>query len=517
MILGALAFLILLTFPHYGITWDEELQSQYGLAIVDYYASGFKDQRFAEIFNLYLYGGMFDGLASLIDRLTPFRIYETRHLLNALFGLLGLWGTWRLGRRVSGERVGLLALVITALTPMYYGHMFNNPKDIPFAAAVIFTIEAMVRIYQNLPHPPLKLVARLGLFLGLMLGVRVGGVMIVAFWLATLGLGFLSRLTTRNILQSAISYLRIVLPVLLLATMVMFVCWPWAQQDPLHNPWKALVQFSNFPQDVEVQLAGVTYRSTQLPWYYVPLYFLVQLPEYFLGLLLASIPFAYRVYHKRSPAQRLGLLTVALSIIVPLAYAMLRHPALYDAVRHFLFVVPLLAILIACGAYEAVRAARLLALKHHRLHACDTLLLLGIVLTIGWHVSVLIRLHPYEYIYVNSFFGGPSGAFGKYELDYWGSSFKEAAADLQQLVQKEGGIPDGKIYRIAICGPWDAAMIYLPPDYEPVVANLPAEFFLSTTRWQCQNMRRGKEIIRVERMGAPLAIIKDLRENNPPH
>jgi hypothetical protein len=54
-------------------------------------------------------------------------------------------------------------------------------------------------------------------------------------------------------------------------------------------------------------------------------------------------------------------------------------------------------------------------------------------------------------------------------------------------------------------------MIYLPPDYEPVVANEPAEFFLSTTRWMCQDMRPGKEVIRIERMGVPLSIVKDLR------
>jgi hypothetical protein len=54
-------------------------------------------------------------------------------------------------------------------------------------------------------------------------------------------------------------------------------------------------------------------------------------------------------------------------------------------------------------------------------------------------------------------------------------------------------------------------MIYLPPDYQPVVANEPAEFFLSTTRWMCQDMRPGKEIIRIQRLGVPLAIVKDLR------
>src|ERR1700743_3767486 len=65
LILCVVAAIVVLTFRQYGITWDEELQSQYGLAVVDYYLSLFKDQRFTEIFNLYLYGGMFDGLASI--------------------------------------------------------------------------------------------------------------------------------------------------------------------------------------------------------------------------------------------------------------------------------------------------------------------------------------------------------------------------------------------------------------------------------------------------------------------
>jgi hypothetical protein len=36
-LLLSIVVLILFTFRDYGITWDEELQSQYGLAVVDYY------------------------------------------------------------------------------------------------------------------------------------------------------------------------------------------------------------------------------------------------------------------------------------------------------------------------------------------------------------------------------------------------------------------------------------------------------------------------------------------------
>jgi hypothetical protein len=101
--LGLLAVVALLTFRHYGVSWDEEIQSQYGQAVYDYYASLFVDRRYAEIFNLYLYGGMFDGLAALLNVYTPVTVYETRHLLNAFVGLLGsgehgdLGGFWAAG------------------------------------------------------------------------------------------------------------------------------------------------------------------------------------------------------------------------------------------------------------------------------------------------------------------------------------------------------------------------------------------------------------------------------------
>ena len=184
-VLAIVLTLIVFTFLDYGITWDEELQSQYGQAVADYYASWFQDQRYAEIFNLYLYGGMFDGLAAVVDRYLPFRIYDSRHLLNALFGLLGLWGTWRVGRALGGGVVGLIALVLCATVPMYYGHMFNNPKDIPFAAGIIWTIYFMTRSYAK---PELSVLLKLSIVLGLTLGVRVGGLMIFAFWLAPMGI-----------------------------------------------------------------------------------------------------------------------------------------------------------------------------------------------------------------------------------------------------------------------------------------------------------------------------------------
>ena len=507
-VFGLLFLLIALTFRHYGVSWDEEIQSQYGQAVYDYYNSGFVDHRYNQLFNLYLYGGMFDGLAAFFDAWTPLGLYATRHFLNALFGLFGLWGTWRLGGLIGGRRTGLAAIILLALTPMYYGHMFNNPKDIPFAAGVMWTLYYMGKTLRAFPHVSWRLVGKLGLFLGLTLGARVGGVMLLGYWGMVLAGHVLYRhsrsLSWHEAGMMIGKMARVAIPVALLAYIVMLICWPWAQEAPFVNPLLALKQFSNFPQDVEVLLDGTITRSTELPWFYVPLYFAVQLPLLQLvlfGMGIVLFPRIWRNLETRS--QRSTLVLLLLAAFVPVLYAVTHHPALYDAVRHFLFVVPLLCIL------AALALGRLFVLSRSR--AARFLLFGLLAYGAAMPVMAMIRLHPYEYIYINPLQGGVKGAFGKYELDYWGSSFKEAAEKLQKIVQSEGGVPAGKIYRVAICGPWSSAMIYLPPDYEPVMAAEPAEFFLSTTRWMCQNMREGREIVRVERMGAPLSIIKDLR------
>jgi hypothetical protein len=304
---------------------------------------------------------------------------------------------------------------------------------------------------------------------------------------------------------------RLGLPVALIAYAVMLFCWPWAQQNPILNPLRALSEFSNFPQDVEVLLDGTNYRSTQLPWTYVPFYFGVQLPEFLLVLLAASFIALPALWARLNWPRRQLLILMLLMGLFPITYAVLRHPALYDAVRHFLFVAPIACVLSAMTArYIAVWAIR--EFDHiwsRRLVA--TGLAFAAVMVAVTQIYLMIALHPYEYIFINRFAGGVVGAYGRYELDYWGSSFKEAAEKLQVFVAHEGGVPSGKIYKVAICGSWSSAMIYLPPDYEPVMANAPAEFFLSTTRWLCPKMRPGREIIEVARRGAPLAVVKDLR------
>src|ERR687897_866723 len=81
---AALSVLVILTFGDYAISNDEAVQHRYGELILSYYASGFLDRTLFQYDNLYLYGGLFDVIAILLDRLLPFNIFSIRHFLCAL-------------------------------------------------------------------------------------------------------------------------------------------------------------------------------------------------------------------------------------------------------------------------------------------------------------------------------------------------------------------------------------------------------------------------------------------------
>src|SRR6185295_11502077 len=127
----------------------------------------------------------------------PFTLFETRRLMGALVGLVGLVAVWRTGRHVGGPLAGLLALMLLATCPLYVGHLFMNAKDGPFAVAMAILLLGLVRALEQYPHPSPATVALTGLGIGLAIGSRILGGFGV---LQALGaLAFLYALTVRRL------------------------------------------------------------------------------------------------------------------------------------------------------------------------------------------------------------------------------------------------------------------------------------------------------------------------------
>src|SRR5579883_1541088 len=230
----AVFVLVLLTFSDYGISWDEDYHFWYGFRVLDYYRSFFHDTTALTSPPISYYGAAFDATAALLSQISPLGDYETRHLLNALIGVAGILGTAKLARTLAGPRAGFWAALLLVLTPNYYGHMFNNPKDIPFAAAYVWSLYYMARLLPKLPRPAPSDVAKLGLAIGLALGVRVGGLLLLCYLSLAVGAilaarAWRERSWRKLTIEGATAVLSVALPVLLLAYPLMLLCWPWAQ------------------------------------------------------------------------------------------------------------------------------------------------------------------------------------------------------------------------------------------------------------------------------------------------
>ena len=453
LVLGVVGIVALLTFHDYGLSWDDYTHSEYGELLLKFYLSGLRDQRALSWVNLYYYGGGFDLLAALAAKLLPFTLFETRRLMGAAVGVLGLFVTWRIGRRVGGPAAGLTALVLLATCPLYYGHMFMNPKDSPFAVAMAIFLLGLVRVLEEYPRLSIASGALLGAGFGLSFGSRIMGAFGAIEAFAALAFIFALESRARGIRSAGArlaAFALALVPAIVLAYAVMAFVWPWSVGDPL-NPLRAVEYFSRFFEKPWQELFdGRLIPVPDMPRSYVPTLFALKLPIVLWVLGFGGAAGALVAAFRGNVAvnRRAILLAVALAALLPLVVTIALRPAMYNGIRHFVFVLPPLAVL---GGLATVFLVEIAA---RRLRVPPVAAALVFVLGAGVPVVEMVRLHPYEYAVFNWLSGGVAGARDRYMVDYWGLSFKQASqALLARLAERHETKPADRRWRIAVCGP----------------------------------------------------------------
>jgi 4-amino-4-deoxy-L-arabinose transferase-like glycosyltransferase len=509
-VLGLVAVIAAATFRDYGLGWDDYTHSQYGDLLLKLYGSGFADARALSFVNLYKYGGGFDMAAALAAKVLPFDLFETRRLIGAAVGLLGLFATWRLGRRLGGPVAGLAALVLLATCPLYVGHMFINAKDAPFAAAMAVLLLGLVRAFDEYPKPSARTMVLVGIGLGLAFGSRILAGIAAPCGLAALIVILIAEARAQGAKLAAQrfgQFFAAMWPALILGYLIMGLLWPWSVISPL-NPLYAAEYFDTFFEKPWKELyEGRLIAVPDMPASYLPHLFALKLPEIMLllggiGLIGAAIAAAV----PRTPLnRRAGLIVVVLSAVLPVALAMATHPALYNGLRHFVFVVPPFAVLggLAVG-WLAERA---------RAHGKAALAALAAIIIAGLSLPVIgmARLHPYEYTYFNPSAGGVRTAQHEYMLDYWGLAFKQAALALRaRLATTHARQPSGRRWVVAICGPQSAARVALGDQFETTFDQKRADFALALGTFYCRHLQ-APELAKIVRDGVTFADVYDLR------
>jgi len=513
VLIAALVVVAFCTFKDYAISNDEAVQHRYGELIIAYYTSGFADQSLFKFQNLYLYGGLFDIVAVILGHLIPIDPYDLRHIVCALIGIGGIGAAAATARLISGPRAALIAAIALSVCGAWYGTMFNHTKDIPFAAAMMGATFFLIRTARRLPSPRVGDIAAFGLLAGAALGIRVLGLLLVIYAgvAIALYLPWAGRQQARW--RFAAGSLLGLLPALLLGYAIMILAWPWAALAPL-NPIRGLLSFAEFQYGIRTVVDGQVYEMAKVPRLYVPIYILIRMPLLVLfGAALAmTVALLPRLAAGSTQPRRRDIAMVALTVIIPLVCQVIFHGPAFTGMRHFLFVVPALAVLAGIGLDAAVTALA----TRGRLVGSGALAVVAAGLL--WDAGTLVRLHPYEYLFYNPMVGGLEGASRRYDLDYWFSSMPEALNLLETYLRRSEPAAAGKptqVYSVAVCGerlPFEKTVTLPQLRWDFKAQWDQSEFFIAPTHMNCDGDLDGEIIGVVKRLGIAIAYVKDRRK-----
>lgn len=409
----------------YNITWDEPNHNTFSKDVLKYYTSlgndttmfDFQKAGHRDYFTNVFYGMSVDVFSAAVNSLIGAENdYHVRHLVNALTGFLCILFAALTVRLFAGWMPALLTLIAMACSPSFFGHCFNNPKDIPFAAGYIMAMYYMLKMMREMPSPVHQTKVMLALAIGFALSIRAGGLLLFGILGLALGLHWLFfRNKKAGLAQSTKPYIAALLVTGIAGYCIGIAMWPYALRQPLTGAITALREFEKFSYLTYYELfEGI--RVFNKPWYYEPkLIFLTAPPAITAGFLLSVV----LIWRKQPAANRTMLFMLLFATVFPAFWAIYKKSYVYNGWRHFIFIYPSLVAL-SIISWNAVSGF----LKGKTKLVVPALIALTLIKPGIWSIAN----HPYQYMYFNEIAGGVEGANGLYELDYWNQSPRQAFA-----------------------------------------------------------------------------------------
>jgi len=327
-----------------------------------------------------------------------------------------------------------------------------------------------------------------GILLGLVISVRVLGPLVALL------VGFYFLLGSH---RRPIGILLVYAAIALLTT---YLTWPYLWADPVGNFVQVWRHMAANPVTVRVLFGGVEYKSIALPAAYLPTLLGITLTEPVWPLTLAGLVIAsLRMLQRKMPWRDFAILLAW--FILPFLYVILTRPALYDGFRHFLFILPPVFI-VAGMTFQWI--GELVQRPWVRWALLALAVLPGIL--------GIACMHPYEYAYFNNFVGGPTGAFHRYDADYWLTCYKEAMQPINQKAQvspQQVVVPLQANLAQESAGSMVKVLQFERSEYK----STPGEYFLLTTRFNYDQMDVPPSDVAwtVGRGGAQYCVVKQVR------
>ena len=394
------------------ITTDEQFRYQRGSELLSHYLNSGYLQTYItpdkEPDTYYFY-------VMLVNILNPKFYYEWFHLQNLLFSSIIFVAIYFIVYSYSNNKffavLGPLALF---LTPSFSGHLGSNPIDMPFACLFLLNIYLIYRFRDR--GFDFKKIIILGISFWLILGLRPVGYQIFFHYLV---FSFLFNFKKPDFRSLVIGDIKNLILIFFVASFLSILSWPYLGLNYFKNLPGILFVNANYDKWDNLILFNGSYLSkSDRPWYYLLTYIFLTIPSYILFSFMGS-------FAKFRNNLKIGIFFVLFFNLV--LYLVLK-PVIYNGMRHFLYVIPLIVCLALFGIWDLYKSNLSLKLK-------KAVAGLG-VLSILWTTYQIINLFPNHYAYFNEVSGGFSRNYTRFETEYWGGIYKYGSIYIRNNLSK---------------------------------------------------------------------------------
>ncbi len=420
-----------------GMSGDEIVNYDHAKLVYDYYAKGDKSSVDINVnpnlekTTLQYYGQSFDNITYIVNKITGTdNPYESRHVMNSLVGWLIILVAGLFLSHIMGWRAAIFGMLFLFVSPRFLGHSYNNPKDIPFAFAYLFTIFQAVLFIREMPKTNIKRLIYISLGIAMAISVRVGGLMLIAYLMLFVGVAYVFSFSSKEYFSSkfwngGFRLIGILGIFCIVGFYIGLILWPYAIEAPIKHSKESLDLMTNYSVGIRQLFEGNNIWSDRAPWYYLPKYIFMTIP------ILVIIGVAFTAIFAKPVIKKIKgtiLFILVFACAFPVLYIIYKKSNVYGGWRHVLFIYPFLVMLAAVGFETGLR---MLKNKYARIVG---LIVIGFLVFLP--LKHIAKNHPHEYVYYNEFAGGVEKAYGHYEMDYYYHSMRAATNWLIDYIKK---------------------------------------------------------------------------------
>ena len=388
---------------------EDEYQITQSIQLDRYYKSFGEDTSILES-NKPMYSGWFNALtASTSDLFGKWEIRSVRHTMNAIFGFVGIVFAALLAKRFRNWRTGTFTLILLGLSPVIFGHSMFNLDDIPVFATFAASLYFMKRLADHFPKPKIIDAVFFALSSSLCISSNPDCSFIVAIAILLTAAGLIVQRKHAEIKKAAIRYTLFTIGSIAILFGIMVMLIPQVAQSGITSWYESLSPTS----PTRILFEGKLCWTDLLPWYYNIKMLVMTIPAaIFIGMLLAI---GLSIVKKSNRTDIIIL--IAISIIAIIIFSQRQETNGFW--QHLLYAEIPIYIVAAIG-FDMLAESSLT--KGTQIASIIIPLLLMIMPTVH-----IFQSHPYSNIYYNEFSGGIHHAFGRYELENYGTSNRQAA------------------------------------------------------------------------------------------